>query len=115
VLDAVLLAVAELVVTLPLLLAPPTLLALDVADVVVPVVPLVALALVCDDVTGPAEITALVLAVVPLIPVAGAGLSEVEHPKSEDTNVGNAKNLLCRISIARPGAPRRPAAPCFHL
>ena len=104
VLAAVSLTAALLVVTLPLLLAPPTLLlALEVVDVAVPVVTLAALALVCDDVTEPAEVTALVLvlAVVPPMPVAGSGLLEVEHPKNDNTNVDSPKSLLCRISIAR--------------
>lgn len=103
VLAAVSLTAALLVVTLLLLLAPPTLLALEAADVVVPVVALVALALVCDEVTGPAEVTAfvLVLAVVPPMPVAGSGLPELEHPEKENTKMGSAKNPLCRISIAR--------------
>ena len=95
------LAVAELVVTLPLLLAPPTLLLVEVVDATALVVPLVALALVCDEVVGPVELTALVLALVPPMPVAGPGLSEVEHPSCESPNVASAKNLFCRISIAR--------------
>jgi len=71
-LDAVSLDAAELVVTVLLLLAPPTLLEAEVADALAPVVPLVVLALACDAVTGPTEVAALVVDAVPPMPVAGS-------------------------------------------
>ena len=84
-LDTVVFAEAVLVVTLALVLAPPTLPTADADAVAVavaaPVVLLELEALVCEDVAvGPAALVLVTVAEVPFVPLTDPGLSLPEHP-----------------------------------